>query len=92
MCRRFVLRQEHYRAILTSLGIGAVADFISRYNIAPSSTIPFVRSAGEAGHAGQEVVALRWGLTPAWARSDEPAARPASPPAGESPHFSLGLE
>ena len=75
MCCRFLLLQEHYRAILAALGIGAAADFISRYNIAPGSAIPVVRARSGNRSEDLEAVALRWGLTPAWARSDEPDAR-----------------
>src|SRR5262249_54366085 len=45
----------------------------SRYNIAPGTKIPAVRGAGR--NARPEAVTFRWGLTPAWAKTDEPAAR-----------------
>ncbi len=37
-----------------------------RYNIAPNQTAPVVRATADGG---SEVVALRWGLVPAWARA-----------------------
>lgn len=73
MCTRFQLTAEHYRQVLRDLGIDASADFLSRYNIAPSTAIPAVRNISSPPH--REVIALRWGLTPAWAKSDEPASR-----------------
>lgn len=73
MCTRFQLTAEHYRQVLRELGIDAPASFLSRYNIAPSTAIPAVRNGSHPPH--RESVALRWGLTPAWAKSDEPASR-----------------
>lgn len=72
MCTRYHLSQEHHREILAELGIAAPAGFASRYNIAPNSAIPVVRPRPGRG---RETASLRWGLTPAWARADEPAAR-----------------
>jgi len=41
-----------------------LAAFHARYNIAPSQYIPAVRQ----GEQGRELVALRWGLIPAWSK------------------------
>lgn len=71
MCGRFHLLQEHYRAILADLGITAAAEFLSRYNIAPGTDIPLVRSKPARGEAEFETVRLRWGLVPAWAKSSD---------------------
>lgn len=73
MCCRYQLREEHYRELLARLGIEAPAKYLSRYNIAPGSTIVAVRP--KTRHAGREAVALRWGLTPAWSQSDEAESR-----------------
>ena len=71
MCTRYLLLERDYRAIMDRLGIPAPAQFLSRYNIAPNSVVPAVRAA--AGATAREAVALRWGLVPAWAKTDEGA-------------------
>jgi putative SOS response-associated peptidase YedK len=71
MCCRFLLLEQQYHSILEQLGVGAAAEFLSRYNIAPSTLIPAVRH--QPGKGGREVALLRWGLVPSWAKSDEGA-------------------
>lgn len=71
MCTRYLLLERDYRATLESLGIDVAEEFLSRYNIAPSSLIPAVRAKPKK--AGREAVRLRWGLVPSWAKSDEGA-------------------
>lgn len=71
MCCRYHLKRKDYVALLTRLGIAAPASYLSRYNIAPGTAIPAVRHRP----SGREVAALRWGLVPSWAKSDEPSAR-----------------
>ncbi|MCF7688920.1 MAG: SOS response-associated peptidase [Cephaloticoccus sp.] len=73
MCSRFFLLQQHYREVMAQLGVTDPAEFISRYNIAPSTLLPAVRASAQG--ALNEAVALRWGLVPAWAKSAEDSAR-----------------
>ncbi|MDP3070407.1 MAG: SOS response-associated peptidase [Opitutaceae bacterium] len=70
MCSRFLLLQQHYRDLLARLGLAAPAEFLSRYNIAPGSAIPLVRTkpAGRTP-APLSLTRLHWGLVPAWAKS-----------------------
>lgn len=68
MCTRFLLLQQHHRDILQKLGIAAPAAFLSRYNIAPGSALPAVRSHPKA--LAPEATTLRWGLVPVWAKAD----------------------
>ena len=65
MCTRYVLLQEHLRAILRRLGLDEDTGYVTRYNIAPSSRLPAVRATPKREHA-----TLRWGLVPSWAKED----------------------
>lgn len=73
MCTRYVLLKEHLRELLARLGLEANPDFVSRYNIAPGSWIPAVRTP----HHGLKhaTVSLRWGLVPSWAKTAESATQ-----------------
>ena len=65
MCGRYTLRTPADR-LAEAFG-GVPADYPEvRYNIAPSQSVAAVR-AGSDGNARQ-VVALRWGLIPSWAK------------------------
>lgn len=70
MCCRYQLLQQFYRDIMERLGVSAPAEFLSRYNIAPGTAIPAVRTRGETRE--HEAVALRWGLIPAWTKDAAP--------------------
>lgn len=68
MCCRYLLVQEHLRAILDRLGIPAPGVLpATRYNIAPGTAIPAVRRHPRA-EVGRELAPLHWGLVPSWAR------------------------
>jgi putative SOS response-associated peptidase YedK len=71
MCGRFTLEKS-----IGSLGslfqVRTVAELPARYNIAPTQPILAVRQSEE--DQGLELVALRWGLIPSWAK--EPGAMP----------------
>lgn len=64
MCGRYELH-THPAAIALAFGLGHVPELGSRYNIAPMTEVPVVRvsSNGE-----RELVRLRWGLVPRWAK------------------------
>jgi putative SOS response-associated peptidase YedK len=60
MCGRYTLRTapaDHWPAAQLDL-------FVPRYNIAPSQEVPVVRSRD----SGRQLVMLRWGLVPSWAK------------------------
>ncbi|HKJ09908.1 MAG TPA: SOS response-associated peptidase [Gammaproteobacteria bacterium] len=63
MCGRFTLATPAER-IAEHFRLAAVPVLQPRYNIAPSQSIAAVRAAGPQ----RELVWLRWGLVPAWAR------------------------
>ena len=65
MCGRFTLRTPAYR-IAEAIGVEVRANLQARYNIAPSQDVAAVRRAG--GDGGRELVMLRWGLVPYWAK------------------------
>ncbi len=76
MCTRFLLLQQHFREVLERLGLDQVPEFASRYNIAPGTPIPAVRTKVKKPPPGphetdgtRECVSLHWGLTPAWAKT-----------------------
>jgi putative SOS response-associated peptidase YedK len=73
MCCRYLLLREFYRDIYERLGIAAPADFLSRYNIAPGSKIPTVRT--QTASRRREAVGLHWGLVPAWAKNADQGAK-----------------
>ena len=73
MCGRYVLKREDLQALLHHLGVKDPRDFVSRYNIAPTTVIPAVRPSPE--DAAREAVALTWGLVPAWSKDAKSGAR-----------------
>lgn len=63
MCGRFSLTIP-LPDLIAYFRLAKWLDYEERYNIAPSQDIPVVRQAGD----GRELVLLRWGLVPHWAR------------------------
>ncbi len=65
MCGRFI-QCASGEVVAARFQLPAAPALTRRYNVAPSQPVWVVRSAG----GGRELVALRWGLVPAW--SPEP--------------------
>lgn len=103
MCGRFTLATPaaEWAALF---GLDRVPDLEPRYNIAPTQDVPVVRStapaqggdgaaAASTGSSGppRELVELRWGLVPHWAREFDPVGRALinarSETAAEKPSF-----
>jgi len=64
MCGRYELH-THPAAIALAFGIGTIPTLLPRYNIAPMQQVPVVRHS-QAGP--RELVDMRWGLVPRWAK------------------------
>lgn len=67
MCGRFTLRAPA-SAVAEQFAIFEVPPFAPRFNVAPTQPVAVVRSAPEAPELGRELVWLRWGLIPSWAK------------------------
>ena len=65
MCGRFTLTTPG-DTLAEIFELSEVPDLPPRYNIAPSEPVATVRLT--AGHAPREMVLLRWGLIPHWAK------------------------
>ncbi|MGH8800738.1 MAG: SOS response-associated peptidase [Casimicrobiaceae bacterium] len=64
MCGRYEL-SSHPAAIALAFGLAHAPDVHPRYNIAPTQRVPIVR----VDHTGgRELVQVRWGLVPRWAK------------------------
>jgi putative SOS response-associated peptidase YedK len=70
MCGRYALTSPP-EVIAQRFKLLWVPDISARYNIAPSQMIPAVRDTGQ----GPELVLLRWGLIPSWAKDPTIGAR-----------------
>lgn len=73
MCGRYVLKREDLEALLKALGVADPRDFVSRYNIAPTTIIPAVRP--RLGDTRREAVGLQWGLVPWWSKDPRSGAK-----------------
>ncbi len=66
MCGRFTLFAPE-KELAERFGVSAPGrSLVPRYNIAPSQPVAAVRAAPEG--SGRELVLLRWGLIPSWAK------------------------
>jgi putative SOS response-associated peptidase YedK len=73
MCGRYVLKRKDLEALMAQLGVKDPREFVSRYNIAPSTMIPAIRP--NAGDIHREAVALQWGLVPWWSKDPKSGAK-----------------
>ena len=71
MCGRYEL-SSHPTAIALAFGLAHPPELRPRYNIAPTQQVPIVR-VDQAGR--RELVQLRWGLIPRWAKDPSIGAR-----------------
>ena len=71
MCGRYELH-THPAALALAFGVPAPPELLARYNIAPTQQVPIVRenAAGE-----RELVEMRWGLVPRWAKDPSIGAK-----------------
>jgi putative SOS response-associated peptidase YedK len=65
MCGRFTLRVDS-KKLATAFLLPELSPFPRHYNIAPTQPIACVRESPDSGQ--RELVALRWGLIPSWAK------------------------
>ena len=71
MCGRYELH-SHPAAIALAFGLASPPSVHPRYNIAPMTEIPIVRVNAEGQ---RELVRMRWGLVPRWAKDASIGAR-----------------
>ena len=50
MCGRYVLKREDLEALVKQFGLHSLEEFHSRYNIAPTSIVPLIRTRHEPGY------------------------------------------
>jgi putative SOS response-associated peptidase YedK len=67
MCGRFTLRASA-SVVAEQFSLFELAPFAPRFNIAPSQPVAVVRIAPERAEPRRELVWLRWGLIPSWAK------------------------
>jgi putative SOS response-associated peptidase YedK len=71
MCGRYELH-THPAAIALAFGLDRPPDVHARYNIAPMTEVPVVRTSSEGR---RELVRMRWGLVPRWAKDPSIGAK-----------------
>ncbi len=67
MCGRFTLRASA-SVLAEQFAVFDVAPIGPRFNIAPTQAVPVVRMSPREREPQRELVALRWGLIPSWAK------------------------
>ena len=70
MCGRYVITSP-LEAILRLFDVVERPNLAPRYNVAPTQDVPIVRARREGadgGEQGRELVLVRWGLIPHWAK------------------------
>ncbi|MEX2044248.1 MAG: SOS response-associated peptidase, partial [Opitutus sp.] len=72
MCGRYVLKRKDLEELLRSFGIRSLEEFHSRFNIAPTTTVPAIRSRPDGT---PEAAGLKWGLVPSWSGDAAGGAR-----------------
>jgi putative SOS response-associated peptidase YedK len=75
MCGRYT-QMRTWAELLDLYGIAeslSPSNFPPRYNIAPTQAVPVVRRQRDSGE--RELVTLRWGLVPSWAKDIDIGAR-----------------
>jgi putative SOS response-associated peptidase YedK len=71
MCGRFTLKTKA-KSLAHLFHLSEVPTLEPRYNIAPTQPVPAVRQKAEGD--GRELVFLRWGLVPSWAKDPKDSA------------------
>ncbi len=71
MCGRYELH-SHPAVIALAFGLAHPPEVHARYNIAPTTDVPIVRVNSEGR---RELVRMRWGLVPRWAKDPSIGAR-----------------
>jgi putative SOS response-associated peptidase YedK len=67
MCGRFTLRAPA-SVLAEQFALFGIPDFTPRFNVAPTQPAAVVRLAPEERAPARQLVALRWGLVPGWAK------------------------
>ena len=67
MCGRFTLRAPA-SVVAAQFGLFEMPPFTPRFNIAPTQPVAVVRCSPENSQPERELVWLRWGLIPSWAK------------------------
>lgn len=67
MCGRFAFYSPT-EAAAALFGVSTAVEIKPRYNIAPTQEIAAIRNTGEGQGDERELVMLRWGLVPFWAK------------------------